>query len=111
MHSRKELHLPFPAEHPYSSHISRFAVFPDTHPSSSVTKEGEGEGGRNGWQEGREEGREKVREGGREVGREGGRERGRGRMGENEGRREGGTQIVVGSGKGSVCKCKCLQQL
>ena len=26
----KEVHLPFPQEHPYTSHISRFAVFPDT---------------------------------------------------------------------------------
>lgn len=30
MHSDKEVHLPFPQEHPYTSHISRFAVFPDT---------------------------------------------------------------------------------
>ena len=29
-HRQKESHLPFPAEHPYTSHISRFAVFPDT---------------------------------------------------------------------------------
>ena len=29
-HSDKEVHLPFPQEHPYTSHISRFAVFPDT---------------------------------------------------------------------------------
>lgn len=28
--SQKELHLPFPQEHPYTSHISRFAVFPHT---------------------------------------------------------------------------------
>ena len=41
----------------------------------------------------------------REDGRE--RRRYRGRIGG----REGGTQIVVGSGKGSVCKYKCLQQL
>ena len=27
----KEVHLPFPQEHPYTSHISRFAVFPDTY--------------------------------------------------------------------------------
>ena len=25
---------PFPAEHPYTSHISRFSVFPDTHTSA-----------------------------------------------------------------------------
>ena len=29
-HSDKEVHLPFPQEHPYTSHISQFAVFPDT---------------------------------------------------------------------------------
>lgn len=39
----KEVHLPFPQEHPYTSHISRFAVFPDTNhhpprpPPSSVS--------------------------------------------------------------------------
>ncbi len=26
----KEVHLPFPQEHPYTSHMSQFAVFPDT---------------------------------------------------------------------------------
>lgn len=30
VHRDKEVHLPFPQEHPYTSHISRFAVFPDT---------------------------------------------------------------------------------
>ena len=29
-HRQKESHLPFPSEHPYTSHISRFSVFPDT---------------------------------------------------------------------------------
>ena len=32
------MHLPFPQEHPYTSHISRFAVFPDTKSSLPLTK-------------------------------------------------------------------------
>lgn len=28
----KEVHLPFPQEHPYTSHTPQFAMFPDTHP-------------------------------------------------------------------------------
>ena len=31
---RKESHLPYPLQHPFSSHISRFAVFPDTRSES-----------------------------------------------------------------------------
>ena len=33
----KEFCLPFPTEHPYTSHISQFAVFPDTHTTHSHT--------------------------------------------------------------------------
>ena len=54
----------------------------------------------------REDGRERGMDGKRERGREDRREKGMG-----EGGREGGTQIVVGSGKGSVCKYKGLLQL
>lgn len=32
----KEVHLPFPQEHPFTSHISRFAIFPDTNGQTST---------------------------------------------------------------------------
>ena len=57
--------------------------------------------GKRGGMEGRWEGERDGRwDGQKEVGRE-----------DRRGMGEGGTQIVVGSGKGSVCKYKCLQQL
>lgn len=39
--SEKEINLPFPAEHPYSSHIQCFSMIPDTSPTvetNSTTK-------------------------------------------------------------------------
>ncbi len=35
-HRQKEIHLPFPQEHPYTSHISRFTIFPDTASNNMV---------------------------------------------------------------------------
>lgn len=38
LNSDKEINLPFPAEHPYSSHIKCFSMIPNTSPVAEATK-------------------------------------------------------------------------